>query len=122
MYIPEFREPEYSSFDDSKRVIAVLKKLHSSGVRVDYGMKPWEDALDMERLLLRKDPNCFAPYTSLKEKIGRLYARTLGDGVEKCFCHGDTYQPNWMLLPDGDVILIDWEYAGFSDPGIDVGY
>ena len=27
-----------------------------------------------------------------------------------------------MLLPDGDVILIDWEYAGFSDPGIDVGY
>ena len=27
-----------------------------------------------------------------------------------------------MLLPDDSVILIDWEYAGFSDPGIDVGY
>ena len=27
-----------------------------------------------------------------------------------------------MLKPDGSVILIDWEYAGFSDPGIDVGY
>ena len=37
-------------------------------------------------------------------------------------CHGDTYRPNWMILPDDSVILIDWEYAGFSDPGIDVGY
>ena len=27
-----------------------------------------------------------------------------------------------MLLPDGGVLLIDWEYAGFADPGIDVGY
>ena len=47
---------------------------------------------------------------------------TIVDGIQKCFCHGDTYQPNWMLKPDGDVILIDWEYSGYSDPGIDVGY
>ena len=122
VFVPEFREPDYASFEDSRKVISVLKKLHTSGVRVDYGMKPWEDALDMEKLLLQKNPDCFAPYRELKENIGKLYAQTLGDGVEKCFCHGDTYQPNWMLKPDGDVILIDWEYAGFSDPGIDVGY
>ena len=27
-----------------------------------------------------------------------------------------------MILPKGDVVLIDWEYSGFSDPGIDIGY
>jgi thiamine kinase-like enzyme len=27
-----------------------------------------------------------------------------------------------MIEPDGSVILIDWEYSGYSDPGIDVGY
>ena len=27
-----------------------------------------------------------------------------------------------MFKPDGEVILIDWEYSGYSDPGIDVGY
>ena len=26
-----------------------------------------------------------------------------------------------MIRPDGEVILIDWEYSGCSDPGIDVG-
>lgn len=122
LFIPEFREPDYSSFDDSKKILAVLRKLHASTVTVDYGMKPWEDSLDTEKLLISKDPNCFKPYEELKEKIGRLYQMTVGDGIEKCFCHGDTYQPNWMIKPDGSVILIDWEYSGFSDPGIDVGY
>lgn len=122
VYIPEFREPDYGSFEDSQKILAVLRKLHASDIRVDYGMKPWEDALEMEQLLLKKDPNCFRPYEELKSKIGSLYRKTVGDGVEKCFCHGDTYQPNWMIKPDGEVLLIDWEYAGYSDPGIDVGY
>ena len=70
----------------------------------------------------RKDPVCFVQYEGLKNNIGQLYKMTLADGVEKCFCHGDTYKPNWMIRPDGSVILIDWEYSGYSDPGIDVGY
>ena len=76
----------------------------------------------MERLLREKDADCFREQEALKEKIGKLVQATRGDGVEKCFCHGDTYKHNWMIRPDGEVILIDWEYAGYSDPGIDVGY
>ena len=122
IFVPEFREPDYNSFDDSKKIISVLKKLHASSTKVDYGMKPWEDALEIEKLLIQKDPNCFNEYKDLKEKIEKLYLQTVGDGVKKCFCHGDTYQPNWMIKPNGEVYLIDWEYSGFSDPGIDVGY
>ena len=121
-YVHAFREPDYSDFEDSKKIIAVLKKLHSIPVKVDYGMEPWEDALRMERLLKEKKADCFEEHETLKEKIGRLYQRTCGDGIGKCFCHGDTYRPNWMIKPDGKVILIDWEYSGYSDPGIDVGY
>ena len=121
-YVSAFREPDYHDFEDSKKIIAVLKKLHASDVVVDYGMRPWEDALAMERLLKEKNARCFAAYEDLKKRIGILYEKTLGDGIEKCFCHGDTYKPNWMIQPDGNVILIDWEYSGYSDPGIDVGY
>ncbi len=122
VFVSEFREPNYDSFEDSKKVISVLRKLHTSGVKVGYGMRAWEDSLVTEELLKKKNPECFKKYENLKQKIENLYNKTLGDGVEKCFCHGDTYQPNWMLKPDGDVILIDWEYSGFSDPGIDIGY
>lgn len=121
-FVSCFREPDYGSFEDSKKVLAILRQLHSIPLVVDYGMKPWEDAVDMERLIKEKDPNCFVQHEHLKQQIQSLYEQTVDDGVEKCFCHGDTYRPNWMIEPDGNVILIDWEYSGYSDPGIDVGY
>ena len=121
-YVPAFREPDYASVDDSRKVIAVMRKLHASDVHLDYGLRPWEDACTIEALLKGTDPKCFEPYEGLKKRVGDLYAETLGDGVRKCFCHGDTYCHNWMFEPDGNVVLIDWEYAGYSDPGIDVGY
>lgn len=121
-FIGPHGKPDYSSFEDSKKIIGVLKALHSAPVCTDYGMKPWEEAESMIASIGKIDPEAFAPYTELREKIFRLYEKTLGDGVEKCFCHGDVYRPNWMMMPDGSVILIDWEYAGYSDPGIDIGY
>lgn len=121
-FIPSFREPDYDNFEDSKKIIKVLQKLHSSDVTADYGMRPWDDAVAMEKLITEKDSHAFEQYEDLKKKIEVLYKQTLGDGVKKCFCHGDTYKHNWMIEPDGHVILIDWEYSGYSDPGIDVGY
>lgn len=121
-FIPKFREPDYQNFEDSKKIIPVLQKLHRADLKVDYGMKPWDDACAMEQLIKEKNPGCFNQYERLKESVGKLYQSTIEDGVQKCFCHGDTYKPNWMIEPNGHVILIDWEYSGYSDPGIDVGY
>lgn len=121
-FIPSFREPDYQNFEDSKKIIKILQKLHSADLTADYGMKPWEDAVAMEQLIKGKDPHCFDKYESLKQKVEKLYAKTINDGIQKCFCHGDTYKHNWMIEPNGRVYLIDWEYSGYSDPGIDVGY
>ena len=121
-FVHSFREPDYGSKEDSSRVIKVLQKLHAADVKVDYGMKPWQDACKMEKLLKDGDGDSFAKFEPLKKKIKKLYDMTQGDGIKKCFCHGDTYKHNWMIRQNGDTLLIDWEYSGMSDPGIDVGY
>ena len=121
-YICNCRNPDYNDVEDSKRVASVLRKLHSSSTNVRYGLRPWEDSLEMERLLRATNADCFDQFEGLKKKIYRLYKKTESDGVNKCFCHGDTYKPNWLITPDEKVILIDWEYSGQSDPGVDVGY
>lgn len=121
-YIPKFREPRYDDFEDSKKIIPVMRKLHNADIKVDYGMKPWEDSLAIEDLIEAKKPGYLDKYKDLKNKVFTLYKNTWSDGIKKCFCHGDTYCHNWMIEPNGHVILIDWEYAGYSDPGIDVGY
>ena len=35
-------------------------------------------------------------------------------------CHNDTYEPNFLSTKDGDLYLIDWEYAGLNDPANDL--
>lgn len=121
-FVHSFREPNYDSKGDSSKVIKVLQKLHASNVKVDYGMRPWNDACHMEELLKKSDANSFKQFEDLKEKIKKLYDKTKDDGIKNCFCHGDTYKHNWMIKENGDTFLIDWEYSGMSDPGIDVGY
>lgn len=121
-FVHSFREPDYESRKDSSKIIKILQKLHSANIKVDYGMKPWEDACKMEALLKQNDANSFVEFEELKSKIKKLYSKTQNDGINKCFCHGDTYKHNWMIKNNSQTLLIDWEYSGMSDPGIDVGY
>ena len=121
-YVEKFRQPDYHSEEDMHTVSATLRRLHAEPFRTNFGLDPWRDVAALEVLAEEKSPGCLKGHRALRKRIGALYDATVGDGVEKCFCHGDTYKNNWMLCPDGEVILIDWEYAGTSDPGVDVGY
>lgn len=82
-FIHSFREPDYHSKQDSSRVIKVLQKLHAANVKVDYGMKPWEDACKMEKLLKENAANSFSKFEPLKQKIKKLYDETQDDGIKK---------------------------------------
>ena len=121
-YVEGIRTPSYDSFEDSKRILTVLRKLHQQKLSVDWAFLPWEEACKIEEILRReKGGIADRDFEKLKEAVGKCYRACEGDGVEIRFCHCDTYGPNWMLTEKGDTILIDWEYAGNADPGCDVG-
>lgn len=118
-YVSGIRMPDYDNFDDSKRVIKVLRDLHEKNMHVDWYFKPYEDALDIERQILEKMRIAIPDYAEIKARITKLYNKVKDDGVALRFCHCDTYKPNWMLT-DTSIILIDWEYSGEADPGCDL--
>ena len=121
-YVERARTPDYDSFEDSKRVIVGMRRLHERNLSVDWSFLPWEEAGRLEDILrTEKDGIADREFDRLKENIEKCYRRCEGDGVTRRFCHCDTYAPNWMLTEDR-TILIDWEYAGCADPGCDVGY
>ena len=121
-YVEGIRTPSYDSFEDSKRILTVLRKLHEQKLSVDWAFLPGEEACKIEEILRReKGGIADRDFEKLKEAVGKCYRACEGDGVEIRFCHCDTYGPNWMLTEKGDTILIDWEYAGNADPGCDVG-
>ena len=120
-FVEGIRVPDYASFEDSKRVLRVMRKLHEKNIAVDWSFLPWEEAEKIEIILRTEKGGIADPeFDSLKEAVGKCFRKCEGDGIGMCFCHCDTYAPNWMLTKD-QTILIDWEYAGCADPGCDVG-
>lgn len=120
-YVEDVIVPSYSSFEDSKRVLSVLRALHDKNLSVGWSFLPWEEACKIE-VILRSEKQGIADreFDKLKEAVEKCYKRCEGDGITMRFCHCDTYAPNWMLTED-QTILIDWEYAGNADPGCDIG-
>lgn len=121
-FVDGIRVPSYDSFEDSKRILGVLRSLHDKKLSVDWEFLPWDEACKIENILrTEKDGIADLEFDQLKQTVEKCYRKCVGDGVEPHFCHCDTYAPNWMLTDDGKTILIDWEYAGNADPGCDIG-
>jgi len=40
--------------------------------------------------------------------------------MPECICHIDANVDNFLFLADGDVKLLDWEYAGMQDAHVDL--
>ena len=47
-------------------------------------------------------------------------AEELEQRRELCLCHNDCVAKNWILQPNGEVRLIDFEFAGPGDPAFDL--
>ena len=120
-FVEGIRVPDYASFEDSKRVLRVMRTLHEKNISVGWSFLPWEEAEKIE-VILRSEKGGIADreFDKLKDAVGKCYKKCQNDGINMCFCHCDTYAPNWMLTED-QTILIDWEYAGNADPGCDIG-
>lgn len=120
-FVENIRTPDYNSFDDSKRVLQVLRELHDRNLSVDWSFLPWEEACKIETILqTEKGGIADQEFELLKTNVKKCFQKCDGDGITMRFCHCDTYAPNWMLTDD-QTILIDWEYAGNADPGCDIG-
>ena len=123
-FVDDTHTPDYNSKEDTLIILKKMKELHNHLYQVNFEFNPWKDALKLERKIKSRQNIDMPDFVSLKNDIHKIVNKIDKDGlVEKRFCHCDTYKPNWLIKNDmSDVILIDWEYAGNSDPGVDVGY
>ena len=48
------------------------------------------------------------------------HADQLEQECDPCLCHNDCVAKNWILQPNGEVRLIDFEFAGPGDPAFDL--
>ncbi len=109
--------------DDAQlnRAMEMCRQLHESGATLERRFDFVEEGLSYERLLLAHGPIEVPGYFELKEKVLRLKGYADGDNYAPCVSHNDFFLLNFLVEQDGAMSLIDWEYAGMSDPANDFG-
>lgn len=111
--------------EDPAEVAACMKHLrmfHEQKLKVDFRFDLREQ-LDYYETL-REDSMPFADYAVTRQHIDELMARVETLPREECLSHIDSVYDNFLFVRDADgketVRLIDWEYAGMSDPHLDI--
>ncbi|MEL3905991.1 MAG: phosphotransferase [Treponema sp.] len=97
----------------------IARKLHTSGITVPHRFDFRERINFYERHAESKHGILFYDYAEVREKINILL--DMLDGMEKpeVLTHIDLVCDNF-ILNDGDIKLIDWEYAAMCDPLADI--
>ena len=105
--------------DDLKACMKKLRELHGLNLVVDHEFDIFGQ-IDFYESLWDEAPSIYRDYKKTKEHV--LELRTyIDEHVErKCLTHIDAVPDNFLFTANGDIRLIDWEYAGMQDPHVDI--
>lgn len=114
----------YEDVELMRRVARKIRAFHDAG----RGMEDWEqydyDPIYQTERLFKEASKMKGDLFKVFEKewamMRKLQRYADMDGVEHTMCHNDINIDN-VLLTDDTLDIIDWEFAGYNDPGYDFG-
>ena len=119
-YYEGARTSDARNWDDVARCMGLVKQLHNSFIRVGHRFDIRERIDFYESICGGYERKLFEDYLPVKLNMVRIMNRLDQLARPKVLSHIDSVCDNFLFLPNGDIKLIDWEYAGMCDPLIDV--
>lgn len=109
--------------DDTQlaQAMHMARQLHDSGAHVRRSFSFYEEGKSYEKSILQHGRIEAPDYWEMEGWATELNKRLVADGGEPVLCHNDFFSLNFLVSPDGNIDLIDWEYAGMSDYANDFG-
>ena len=102
---------------DEENIALFTEQYNMSSFRV----KEFDDVEEGKRLMKIASAtkgNLLAEFSIEIKKVEKLFSFVKADayrlGYKKVLCHNDVYAPNYLIDDDGEIFLIDWEYAGIN--------
>lgn len=105
--------------DDLKACMKKLRTFHRQKLIVNHEFNIFEK-IEFYESLWNGKTSIYRDYTKTKENVFNL-KKYIDEHVEtRCLTHIDAVPDNFLFTLDGDIRLIDWEYAGMQDPHVDI--
>lgn len=118
-YLESSRVCDADNEEDLVRCIKKLRDFHSLNLKVEHKFDIFKQ-IDFYESLWDGTPSAYRDYESTKTKIFELKEYIDNCKFEVCLTHIDAVPDNFLFTADGDIRLIDWEYAGMQDPHVDI--
>ena len=125
-YVKDAKNCDFEKYPEQlKTGMEYLHLLHA--VKPDNTVKIFDDVVEGKKLMhiaSATKGNLFREFAVEVEKVDKLYeyvkkdAERLGYGLVPC--HNDVYEPNYLYDNQGEIYLIDWEYAGLNYEANDI--
>ena len=118
-FLEGYRVCDADNLDDLKACMKKLREFHGLNLVVDHEFDIFGQ-IDFYESLWDGAPSIYRDYKKTKEHVLEL-KKYIDEHVErKCLTHIDAVPDNFLFTADGDIRLIDWEYAGMQDPHVDI--
>ncbi|SFG39748.1 sugar phosphate nucleotidyltransferase [Oribacterium sp. WCC10] len=114
------RNADYTIEQELTACMAMLKKLHNSGIKLNHEFDFRRELLGYEKDI--REVNASVPYEDYPTV--RMQAEEVLGWLEslnrpKTIAHIDSVKDNFIFTDEG-LKMIDWEYAGMADPLVDI--
>ena len=120
-FVPGARNLDVTRPEELRKAMEMARALHTSGRTLPRSFDFVDEGLRYETLLEQLGPIDVPGYGELREKVMRLKEHAAADGFPTGPSHNDFFPLNFLVVEDGQMELIDWEYAGMSDIASDFG-
>lgn len=120
-YIANCSNLDAHNDEELKIAMEMARKLHDSGATVSRKFSFYEEGKSYERKVVDRTEISAPDYWEMSRQAELLEEFIVNEHIEPVLCHNDFFGLNFLVAADGEVSLIDWEYAGMSDYANDFG-
>lgn len=113
------RNCDSSDEADLQRCMELLRRFHGQGLTVPHEFDVFREILFYKGLWLHRK-SFYPDYEEVEREVFALRDFVEAQCEGKVLTHVDAVPDNFLMMPDGDVRLIDWEYASMADPHMDI--
>lgn len=118
-FIEGSRVCDANNINDLKACMKKLRDFHELKLTVNHEFNIFKQ-INFYESLWNGEKSIYKDYEKTKDHVFSLQNFIDEHVREKCLTHIDAVPDNFLFTEEGDIRLIDWEYAGMQDPHVDI--
>lgn len=118
-FIEDSRVCDVENVNDLELCMKKLHGFHKMKLKVKHTFDIFRQ-IEFYESLWGEQSSIYRDYAKTKENVFSLKEYIDAYKEEYCLTHIDAVPDNFLFTSDGDVRLIDWEYAAMQDPHVDI--